>query len=530
MSTNIKITDNYQWTNFHNNVHKQVLHRYLIFNDTSTGWKDGLKGIQEMIGQVRIRNERLRAYGGTWSLSDVGVCNDSILDSRSLLFFGTVGAGSIVGKPLFKDDPVPLSSRLFYFQSGCQINQINNELESRGLCLPTTGASNGQTIAGAISTGTHGSALKVGSMQDYIRALHIVTSETQHFIIQPKSNPVVSKSFCDIFGAKMINDDSLFYSALVSFGSYGIIHALIIESVSLFMLETYCLKADYSDVEKIFSSLKNFKHSSNNNLVKFLKGFNLPDDEDPFHVRLIVNPYETAQNAFIEVMYKRKLDKNKLSKEPESSDRVGNDVLSFIAIVTNSIGEATPILMNNFVFDKVLNLQAGYTQTPRNIFGDTTHSKPDKGGASIELGIPIKNAADAERIISTTILQMNFMGIMGIRFVKNSKATLAFTRFSPLTCTIELVGFESERTRNFYKQVFLELDNAKIPFTLHWGQQGDFSKKRLAVTYGDALVEWINNRNRLLPDPIQRYMFTNDFLKQAGLSESPNLTGGGEIV
>ena len=93
-----------------------------------------------------------------------------------------------------------------------------------------------------------------------------------------------------------------------------------------------------------------------------------------------------------------------------------------------------------------------------------------------------------------------------------------------------MVGFESERTRNFYKQVFLELDNAKIPFTLHWGQQGDFSKKRLAVTYGDALVEWINNRNRLLPDPIQRYMFTNDFLKQAGLSESPNLTGGGEIV
>jgi FAD/FMN-containing dehydrogenase len=40
--------------------------------------------------------------------------------------------------------------------------------------LIASGASNGQTIAGAMSTGTHGSANAVGGIPDYVLALHIV--------------------------------------------------------------------------------------------------------------------------------------------------------------------------------------------------------------------------------------------------------------------------------------------------------------------------------------------------------------------
>ena len=185
MSKKILVTDNYLWTNEHNNIKKQVMRRYQIFNNTSTGWKDGLNGIQEMIADVRSRSERLRSYGGKWSLSDVAICNDSIHDSKPLTYYGSVGTKCIIGKPLYNDTK-PLEKRLFYFQSGAQINQINRALEDRGNCLATTGASNGQTIAGAISTGTHGSALKIGAMQDYVRALHIVTSETEHTIVQPE--------------------------------------------------------------------------------------------------------------------------------------------------------------------------------------------------------------------------------------------------------------------------------------------------------------------------------------------------------
>lgn len=532
MSSNIIITDNYLWTNEHNNLSKQVLHRYQVSNGSgpSAVWKDGLSGVQEMIAQTSARKERLRSYGGKWSLSDVAICNDSIHDSKPLTFFGTVGKNSIVGKSFYPKDAKPLNERLYYFQSGSQVNQINNVLESRGLSLPTTGASNGQTLAGAVSTGTHGSALKIGAMQDYVRALHIVTSEKDHVIIQPKTDAVINKNFSDVFGAKLISDDKLFYSALVSFGSFGVIFGIIVETVSLFMLQVYCKRVDYSSAQNVYQYLTKFNHNSSVNLKKFLEQSGFLSNEDPHHLDLIVDPYSAKNNTFLRVMYKLPYDKTKLSKEPSgSTTRVGNDILAIIGKITSAeTGLASTVVP--LLFGQAADVQSGYTQTPKNIFGDSTIYRPKNGNASTELGVPIDKAQDAVKLISETAAKENFMGLLGIRFVKNSNATLAFTRFSPLTCTIELPGLNSPNTQNFYTQVFTGMDKAKIPFTLHWGQEGDYSPRRLNLMYGKSVNEWTAQRQKLLPDPLQRYMFTNDFLKRCGLGEAPQLTGGDVIA
>ncbi len=529
MSRNIIITDNYTWTNEHNNVVKSVLRRYQINNDGSPGWRGGLEGIQSMIKEARSRNERIRSYGGKWSLSDVAVCNDSIHDTKPLVFFGTVGKNSIKGSALFKNDPKPLDERLYFFQSGCQINQINNILEPRGLCLATTGASNGQTIGGAVSTGTHGSALKIGAMQDYVRALHIVTSEKEHVFVQPKTNPIIGKSFSDIFGAKLISDDSIFNSALVSFGSFGVIHGIILETVSLFMLETHCMRVDYTKAATIYPKLVSFDHGSSTNLKKVLEKFGLKSKDDPYHLDIVVNPYSIKKNAFVRVMYKRPYEKKKLSPKPGSSGiRVGDDALSFFGTVLGKTPGVVSVVVNR-LFGQFAEVQSGYTQTPRYIFGDSFVSKPGNGSASVELGVPVEKAKAAVQRIITTAKGKKFAGLIGIRFVKNSTATLAFTRFSPLTCTIELPGLNSDNTQNFYVQVFENMEKANIPFTLHWGQEGDYSPQRLDSMYGTAVETWTKDRERFLPDPVQRYMFTNDFLKRCGLSEPPALTDGGVL-
>lgn len=530
MSDNIIVTPNYQWSNEHNNLHKQVLRRYQIDNGTDPIWKDGLDGIMEMIKQVKAGKERLRSYGGKWSLSDVAICNDSIHDSKPLKFFASIGEGSIVGKPLFPDDPKPYNKRLFFFQSGAQIMQINNALEKRGFCLPTTGASNGQTIAGAVSTGTHGAAFTVGAMQDYVRALHIVTDEDEHYFIQPKSNPVINKNFSNIFGAKLKNDDDLFYSALVSFGSFGVIHGLIIETVSLYMLEAYCKRVDYNDAETLFPALAAFDHSKTDNLKDFQAQFGLPKNADPYHIRVIINPYESKDNAFLEVMYKRKYSKPKLSPLPDGSGRrVGDDILSVIGGIALATGDLVPSVVSMF-FGEVAEEYDKYIQTPRNIFGDSTIQKPKDGGASTELGVPIDRAQAAIRLVMQKAVQANFLGVIGVRFVKPSKATLAFTRFAPITCTIELPGLNSGSTQAFYRSVFGAMDAAAIPFTLHWGQEGDYSRERLDKMYGASVNAWQKQRTRLLPESLQRYMFTNDFTKRCGLNEPAPLQGGDVIA
>ena len=57
---------------------------------------------------------------------------------------------------------------LRFVQCGVGVAQLSGLLRHDGLSLKTSGANNGQTLAGAISTGTHGAALDVGAMQDAV--------------------------------------------------------------------------------------------------------------------------------------------------------------------------------------------------------------------------------------------------------------------------------------------------------------------------------------------------------------------------
>ena len=229
-------------------------------------------------------------------------------------------------------------------------------------------------------------------------------------------------------------------------------------------------------------------------------------------------------------MFKHPYNKLTLSAEPDSaSTRVGDDILSLVGSIANTVGAAVPHLVN-VLFGQIAEVQSGYTQTPRNIFGDSTMYRTENGGASVELGVPIGMAKRAIKHVLLCTETFPFAGVLGIRFVRNSKATLAFTKFAPLTCTIELPAVDSEATQQFYSSVFAELDAHSIPFTLHWGQQGDYSAQRLHAMYGSSLQTWISARNTFLPNPIQRYMFTNDFLKRCGLNEAPPLVSGASIA
>lgn len=520
--SNTTITEKYVWNNEHNNIKKEILRRYQIHN--TIGWKDGLAAVQKMLADVKARRERIRSYGGKWSLSDVAVCNDNMHDTKPLTFYAGISKTHPKAKPLFEDD-ISLTKRVFYFQSGAQIVQINNELVKSELCLPTTGASNGQTIAGAVSTGTHGSALSVGAMQEFVRAIHILTDETTQYIIQPQSNPIVNDSFENVFGAEVITNDELFYSCLVSFGSFGIIHGLIIETVSLFQLQTHSIRLDYSQLNPLFNALSAYSHSTSVNLVGVLSALGITAPSDPFHLDFIINPHGKQHNTFLRVMYKQPYSQEELSPPNLSDSRVGDDILSFVAQIADSIG-LVPDLVNYLFDNSVAKEQRGYTQIPKNIFGDTDIPRMKNGGASTEVGVPVALARKALDIVLSCPSITDFAGLIGVRFVKNSKATLAFTRYAPLTCTIELPAVNSLTTQKLYREVFSSLDAANIPFTLHWGQEGDYSPERIHKMYGDNYTRWLEQRKVILPDSFQRYMFCNDFLKRCGIAELMPLLAG----
>src|SRR5215467_4328737 len=99
---------------------------------------------------------------------------------------------------------------LRFVQCGNSILELHRQLRAQGRRLRSCGASNGQTIAGALSTGTHGAAIDAGSIANYVVGLHIVVSPTRHVWLERKSYPVMTKDFADALGAEWIRDDSLF--------------------------------------------------------------------------------------------------------------------------------------------------------------------------------------------------------------------------------------------------------------------------------------------------------------------------------
>src|SRR3989442_13814056 len=83
--------------------------------------------------------------------------------------------------------------------------------------------------------------------------------------------------------------------------------------------------------------------------------------------------------------------------------------------------------------------------------GQTFGSTNLKGRVlSCEIGVPYQRTPEAVEIILGLAKKHLYAGLIALRYVKRSPATLAFTCHAPYTCTIELPGAYASRTESFY--------------------------------------------------------------------------------
>ena len=137
---------------------------------------------------------------------------------------------------------------------------------------------------------------------------------------------------------------------------------------------------------------------------------------------------------------------------------------------------------------------------------------------SSAIGIPL----DQVNRVTDLLFEINktdgpFAGVFAYRFIKKSKALLAFTHFD-FTCILELDGAISATTQKFYAAVWKRLDNEKIPYTFHWGKVNEMDFKKIKNMYGSDVDTWIAARNKLL-DADTMKVFTNPILTKWGLDK-----------
>lgn len=103
-------------------------------------------------------------------------------------------------------------------ESGTPLRRLNQALAREGLSLTNMGDIMEQTVAGAVSTGTHGTGRDSASLAAQIRELELVTADGSVLTCSPGENP-------DVFAA-----------ARVGLGALGIISALTFAVEPLFLL------------------------------------------------------------------------------------------------------------------------------------------------------------------------------------------------------------------------------------------------------------------------------------------------------
>lgn len=501
-SPSVTATNQKSWTNRHETVHQVIDNLFDIANgetaDIVDDYNATTRAIQELIQKAIQKNKRIRTIGGGWSFSEVTATDGWLVNTKLMnMLLEIRNAGSL------SDQYQGIRSNLLFAQCGTSMQELNNYLKNTNRSLKTSGASNGQTIAGAFSTGTHGSAIDFGSTPDFIVGLHIVVSSNEHVWIEKSSYPVVSDAFIDRLQTKLIRDDELFNAALVSFGSFGFIHGVMLESESLYLLE--CYRQRYP----LDTALKHLMET-----LDFTNAHFLPHgSQRPFHFQVVVNQYDINDGAYVTIMYKRPYRDN---YQPPIVDHdkagPGDDVPAFLGKLTQFLPVVTPVIVNNLIKTSFA--------TFSNVWGTSGEifTNMDTRGKllSTAMGIPIRFVNQVnEMLIELNHSQGPFPGIFSYRYVKRSEATLAFTKFEH-TCIVELDGVESSITKKFYKAVWNELITRNIPHTFHWGKISNLDPVKLEKMYQQNISKWIKARNIIMPvDALQ--IFNNQTLANWGL-------------
>ncbi|HST35962.1 MAG TPA: FAD-binding protein [Allosphingosinicella sp.] len=492
------------WDNWHKTVSQAIQGVYTPFppagTDSAKVIAGSVKDIQIAIKAAKERKTRLRAAGSAWSLSRAGVTDGVMLDTSRLKHWFRIKEGNL--DPGYKGD-ADLRSGLFFFQCGILIAEVNKTVESDACqrSLWTSGAANGQTIVGATSTGTHGSALAFGALHDHIVAIHLLAGPDKQIMLERDSYRVLKPAFAAAIGADLVRNDALFDAAVMSFGAMGVIHGVVIETRKRFMLrgETHAPVAVDQDLRKLIATLDPETHPK-------LKGKGALN-----FLQVVINPH--SKDAMINAMYEEGWKAGHVPDYELKEGKVGPgyDSLGLIGNVLNSFPGLIPPffkLAQGTIDTKPKTLSRG------EMFG---YKAPQLKVGSGSVAVALPDALKTLDLLDAAIKAVPAPLVFGCRFVKRSPALLAFNRF-PMTMVVSLDGIFNDQSVAFFAKAAAALEQNNIPYTQHWGKVNAYTKDRLTKAYGGNLDAWRAARAQLLPDPADRAVFTNPYMEERGLT------------
>jgi FAD-linked oxidoreductase len=130
-------------------------------------------------------------------------------------------------------------------QAGITLGRLNDLLWDMGMALPNLGDIAYQSIAGAISTSTHGTGLRLGGLATQVTALRTVTGDGS------------------VLAASAADDPDLFAAARVGLGAVGMLSTVTLQTVPAFNLraveEPMRMDAVLRDIDRLAEDNDHFE-------------------------------------------------------------------------------------------------------------------------------------------------------------------------------------------------------------------------------------------------------------------------------
>ena len=162
--------------------------------------------IVDVVRRAAAAGEKVRAVGSGHSFTDVGVTDGTVVSldgHRRVLEVERVAAGEARVK----------------VQAGMSLARLNASLASMGLALPNLGDIDRQTVAGATSTGTHGTGGELGGLSTFIEGFELVTADGS------------------VLRASASEEPEVFHCGRVALGALGVLSSLTLRCVDAFDLD-----------------------------------------------------------------------------------------------------------------------------------------------------------------------------------------------------------------------------------------------------------------------------------------------------
>lgn len=510
------------WHNYHRTIERHVAdHRRLRAApapdaETPEVLAATADALMALLAEASATPVAVLAVGGGWSFSDVLGHAGLQLETRGADVIGNIETHQRVDGAT---TPLVLAG------GGTSIAALNDFLEGEALSLFTSGSHNGQTVAGALATGIHGSAVDFGAFQNHVRGLHLITGPDTSIWLERGPDPVLDPAYVRRFAREIRRDADLFEAALVHLGGLGIVNAVLLEVAPGFLVDVVKRKRVMTRAQVRELAAGHFE--------SFARTVWPATPTRPYYVEVTLNPFfPFGEDTLIDRPALVTLYFKQPHGDPDRRHyRAADDVTNLLARAPIEDLFPLPHLVPEVVAMMFEQSPKNRRPPARKTWGEANgaHEWPSIGGIEVEFAlfnaayaVPRARLAEALDVMLAGFAE-NGGGhlVFTLRFVARSDGLLAFTRF-PDSVVINLDGLRTPQSERAARDVALALERADIPFSQHWGKQGAITANRVARDFGgDAdpaspAARWRAARAALVPAPM-RSVLGNDALRRWGL-------------